>query len=253
MKTRQVTIFSGHVFTVPQGVQRIDSQHTHGWQLRYAGTRLYSDHTRDGSGAAAALAAATKELMVRIAANPAPTRLQRRPNHSKGSDLPVGISGPIVRQRAGSTARDCSLSVSVPRFGQRPQRRSIYIGTENTYTQKKFKEALAKAIEIRREAETLYEQELTAAKRSDARKLATILKNAPVRKGPAPKKAAVKASAKKAPAKKAAVKKPAVKKVAAKKAAPVAKKAAPAAKKAVKAVAAKKAPAKKAAAKKAKR
>jgi hypothetical protein len=229
MKTRQVTIFSGHVFTVPQGVQRIDSQHTHGWQLRYAGTRLYSDHTRDGSGAAAALTAATKELMVRIAANPAPTRLQRRPNHSKGSDLPVGISGPIVRQRAGSTARDCSLSVSVPRFGQRPQRRSIYIGTENTYTQKKFKEALAKAIEIRREAETVYEQELTAAKRSDARKLVSILKNAPVRKGPAPKKAAAK-------------------KAAAPKAAPAKK---PAAKKAVKAVVAKKAPAKKAATKKA--
>ncbi len=192
MKTRQVTIFSGHKFTVPQGVQRIDSQHTHGWQLRYAGTRLYSDHTSDGSGAAAALTAATKELMARIAVSPAPTRLQRRPNHSKSSNLPVGISGPIVRQRAGSLARDCSLSVSVPRYGQSPQRRSVYIGTENTYTQKKFKEALAKAIEIRREAEETYEREVTAAKRSEARKLVSVLKNAPVRKGPAPKKVAAK-------------------------------------------------------------
>ncbi len=195
MKTRQVTIFSGHKFTVPQGVQRIDSQHTHGWQLRYAGTRLYSDHTSDGSGAAAALTAATKELMARIATNPAPTRLQRRPNHSKSNDLPVGISGPIVRQRAGSLARDCSLSVSVPRHGQTPQRRSVYIGTENTYTQKKFKEALARAVEIRSEAEATYEREVTEAKRRDARKIATMLKTAPVRKGPAPKKAPVKKSA----------------------------------------------------------
>ncbi len=133
--------------------------------------------------------------MARIATNPAPTRLQRRPNHSKSNDLPVGISGPIVRQRAGSLARDCSLSVSVPRHGQTPQRRSVYIGTENTYTQKKFKEALARAVEIRSEAEATYEREVTEAKRRDARKIATMLKTAPVRKGPAPKKAPVKKSA----------------------------------------------------------
>ncbi len=176
MKTRVVTIFSGQTFTVPQGVQRIDSHHTHGWQLRYGGTRLYSDHTPDGSGAATALSAATKELMSRIATLPAPSRLQRTPNHSKSNDLPVGISGPIVRQRAGSNVRDCSLSVSVPRYGQTPQRRSVYIGTENTYTQKKFKEALSQAVEIRREAEEAYEQAATADKRSAAKELATALR-----------------------------------------------------------------------------
>jgi hypothetical protein len=176
MKTRVVTIFSGQTFTVPQGVQRIDSHHTHGWQLRYGGTRLYSDHTADGSGAAHALAAATRELMTRIATMPAPSRLQRTPNHSKTNDLPVGISGPIVRQRPGSKVRDCSLSVSVPRYGQTPQRRSVYIGTENTYTQKKFREALALAVEIRREAEEEYERAATADKRSAARKIAASLK-----------------------------------------------------------------------------
>jgi hypothetical protein len=204
MKTRLVTIFSGHKFNVPQGIQRIDSHHTHGWQLRYAGTRLYSDHTSDGTGAAAALQSATKELIVRIAANPAPTRLQRQPNHSKGSKLPVGISGPIVRQRAGSTARDCSLSVSVPRFGKTPQRRSVYIGTENTYTQKKFKEALAIAVGIREEAEAAYRLEATASKRSEARKLASQLKTLVAGKGPAKKVVAKKAAAKKPAAKKRA-------------------------------------------------
>lgn len=176
MKTRVVTIFSGQTFTVPQGVQRIDSHHTHGWQLRYGGTRLYSDHSPDGSGAANALQAATKELMSRIATLPAPSRLQRTPNHSKTNDLPVGISGPIVRQRAGSNVRDCSLSVSIPRYGQQPQRRSVYIGTENTYTQKKFKEALAQAIKIRREAEEEYERAATADKRTAARKIAAELR-----------------------------------------------------------------------------
>ncbi len=176
MKTRVVTIFSGQTFTVPQGVQRIDSHHTHGWQLRYGGTRLYSDHSADGTGAANALVTATKELMSRIATLPAPSRLQRTPNHSKTNDLPVGISGPIVRQRAGSNVRDCSLSVSIPRYGLTPQRRSVYIGTENTYTQKKFKEALAQAIEIRREAEEAYELAATADKRLAARKIAAELK-----------------------------------------------------------------------------
>ena len=38
MKFRTVTIFSGHVFEVPQSVQRIDHRATHGWQLRYGGT-----------------------------------------------------------------------------------------------------------------------------------------------------------------------------------------------------------------------
>jgi hypothetical protein len=176
MKTRSVTIFSGHKFKVPQGIQRIDSRHTHGWQLRYAGTKLYSDHSNDGSGATAALAAATKELLARIATNPAPSRLQRTPNHSKGNDLPVGISGPIVRQRPGSLVRDCSLSVSVPRYGLTPQRRSVYIGTENTYTQKKFKEALARAVEIREEAEAVYESEATASKRLAAKAFAAAAK-----------------------------------------------------------------------------
>jgi len=125
MKVRDVTIFSGQRFEVPQGIQRIDSRATHGWQLRYGGTKLFSDHTPDGSGASAALAQATRELLHRIARLPAPSRLQRAPSGNKTSDLPVGISGPVVRQRAGSRVRDCSLSVSLPRFGAAAVRRSV--------------------------------------------------------------------------------------------------------------------------------
>lgn len=169
MKVRTVTIFSGHTFDVPQSIQRIDHRATHGWQLRYGGTKLYSDHTSDGSGAAESMRLATKELLKRIAALPAPSLLQRSPSANKSSDLPVGISGPVVRQRRGSALRDCSLAVLIPRFGDKPQRRSIYIGTENTYTVARFKAALARAVEMRAEAVAAYEQETTRDKRAQAR------------------------------------------------------------------------------------
>ena len=117
MKVRRVTIFSGEQFDVPQGIQRIDHRATHGWQLRYGGTKLYSDRSNDGSGAAASLQLATKELLKRIAALPAPSLLQRGPSTNKRSGLPPGITGPVVRTRPNSSTRDCSLMVLIPRFG----------------------------------------------------------------------------------------------------------------------------------------
>jgi hypothetical protein len=166
MKVRDVVIFTGKRFQVPQGIQRIDHRATHGWQLRYKGTKLFSDRTPDGTGASAALVQATKELLDRIARLPAPSKLQREPSENKTSDLPVGISGPIVRLRKGAKVRDSSLSVSLPRFGDSPRRRSIYIGTENTYTLEKYEAALAKAIKLRAQAELAYQRAATKAKRA---------------------------------------------------------------------------------------
>lgn len=176
MKFREIVIFSGATFQVPQCIQRIDHRATHGWQLRYGGTKLFSDHSADGSGAAQALEKATKELLKRIAVLPAPSLLQRGPSTNKTSNLPVGISGPIVRTRSKSNVRDCSLSVLIPRYGQKPLRRSIYIGTENTYTVARFKAALARAIELRAAAEEAYERATTRAKRADGRALKAELK-----------------------------------------------------------------------------
>lgn len=171
MKTRDVVIFSGKRFKVPQGIQRIDHRATHGWQLRYGGTKLYSDGTQDGSGAAASLKLATEELFKRIAKLPAPSKLQRTPNENKTTDLPVGISGPIVRLRPGAKVRECNLSVSLPRFGSIPRRSTIYIGNENTYTVQRYKEALARAIKLREEAEEAYQRDATRAKRAGAKEL----------------------------------------------------------------------------------
>jgi len=97
MKTRKIVIFNGETHEVPQCIQRIDHRATHGWQLRYGGTRLFSDGE---AGPALALQKATRELLKRIAVLPAPSTLQREPSQNKSSDLPVGISGPVVRQRA---------------------------------------------------------------------------------------------------------------------------------------------------------
>lgn len=173
MKLRDVVIFNGDRYTVPQGIQRIDHRATHGWQLRYGGTKLFSDHSPDGSGASAALVQATKELLNRIARLPAPSKLQREPSENKTTDLPVGISGPIVRLRRGSKVRHSSLSVSLPRYGDLPRRRSIHIGTENTYTTEKYQLALAKAISLREQAEAAYQRAATRAKRAESQALLT--------------------------------------------------------------------------------
>lgn len=203
MKFRDVVIFSGQPFSVPQGIQRIDTRATHGWQVRYGGTKLFSDHTPDGSGAKASLERAKQELARRIAHMPAPSLLQKNPSESKTSDLPVGISGPIVRQRKGSRVRSCSFSVLLPRYGMAPRCSSVYIGTENTYTVERYHAALEKAAAMRREAEQVYELAATKAKRAAAKVLMAGGKLPPVK---AVGKAAAKPAGKPAKASRAVAK-----------------------------------------------
>jgi hypothetical protein len=69
----------------------------------------------------------------------------------------------------GSVLRDCSLAVLLPRFGDKPVRRSIYIGTENTYSIERYEEALQRAIALRAEAVEAYERAATKARRLEAR------------------------------------------------------------------------------------
>ncbi len=171
MKTRDVVIFNGKRFKVPQCIQRIDHRYTHGWQVRYGGTKMFSDGTNDGSGAAASLELATKELIRRIATMPTPSKLQPSPSAGKVSGLPVGISGPLVRMRSGSNTRYASLQVLLPRFGQKPQNKNVYIGSESTYTVERFQEALARAVKMRQDAEAAYRVAETRARRADARAL----------------------------------------------------------------------------------
>lgn len=165
MKTREITIAAGDTFTVPQGIQRLDSASTRGWQVRYHGTKYFADGT---AGAKKALESATRELLRRIATMPAPVGLRREPSPAKGSALPAGISGPIVIGKAEGGSRSAVLSVSVPRFGKPNQTKKVHIGTDQTYTKARFRMALAKAIEIRTESLALYEAAATRSKRKDA-------------------------------------------------------------------------------------
>ncbi|HJW10280.1 MAG TPA: hypothetical protein VJ598_00750 [Albitalea sp.] len=170
MLYRAVTIFSGKTFQVPQYIRRIDHRATHGWQLRYGKWTMFSDFSNDGSGAKAALALATEELLRRVDKLPAPSGLRRDASASKTNDLPVGISGPIVRTRAGRAVAECSFGVSIPRFGMKPTNKNVYIATQNTYSQEKFDIALAKAIELRSNAQKAYQSAATKAKRATSRK-----------------------------------------------------------------------------------
>ena len=53
--------------------------------------------------------------------------------------------------------RDCSFAVTLPRFGETPLARSVYIGTENTYTVERYQQALERAMALREKAEVAYQ------------------------------------------------------------------------------------------------
>ncbi len=165
MKTRTVTLASGESFSTPQGIQRLDSRSTRGWQVRYQGTKYFPDGE---AGPEKALKSATKELLRRVAEMPAPAGLRRTVKASKTSGLPVGISGPLVVTKAGTSALSAILSIAVPQFEKPNLTRKVHIGTPNTYTKTRYKEALAKAIEIRELGIAQYEAAATKARRSDA-------------------------------------------------------------------------------------
>ena len=173
MKQRKVKIHTGKSFTVPQGVQRIDSTSTHGWQVRYQGTRFFSDGVH--AGPASALEVATKELLDRIASMPAPVTLKRAPSPSKTTGLPPGISGPIVVTRSAERTRSAILSVSLPQFGSESKVKKVHIGTENTYTLRRYRAALQEAKSLRSEAVAAYEAAATKARRRSARELRQAL------------------------------------------------------------------------------
>lgn len=180
MKFRKATLPSGQTFDVPQGIQRIDSKSTHGWQVRYQGTKLFSDG--ESADAQQSLAKAIKELLARhAAAPPALGRVAKgTPSTHKTSDLPAGISGPILRTRPGR-AMIAELSVALPRLGLQPRIKSIYIGSQNTYTEARYLAALAKGIELRKAALESYEQDALKAHRQGIKALKLELSS--LRKG----------------------------------------------------------------------
>ncbi len=62
-----------------------------------------------------------------------------------------------------------NFGVTIPRFGDKPTNVNVYIGTENTITDERYDEALAKAVDIRTKAERAYQSAATKAKRVASR------------------------------------------------------------------------------------
>ena len=163
MKTREVTLPDGQRVQVPQGIQRIDSSSTHGWQVRYQGTKLFSDG--EAADPMKSLANAISELLARMHSDPLPTTIKQRPSINKSSDLPAGISGPIVRQRAGRLPT-ADLSVLLPRFGRKAEIRNVYIGSQRTYTPERYLASLDKCVALRHIAIERYEQDARKARKA---------------------------------------------------------------------------------------
>lgn len=172
MRIRRVVIPSGQVFRVPQNIVRLDSGSTHGWQLRYGDSTgtMFSDFSQDGKGARAALRLAIEELGRRIGKLPAPISVRTEISASKQNDLPVGISGPTERRRSGKNIAEYYLQVSIPVAGSKSIGKSIYIGTENTYSEERFEAALAKAVVLRNSGVRKYKVAATREKRETARR-----------------------------------------------------------------------------------
>ena len=165
MEYRKHVIFTGKSFQVPKHIVRLDSNNTHGWQLRYGKWTLFSDHSNDGTGAAAALVAATTELARRIARLPAPSGVRKEVQQGKANGMPLGVSGPIVRRREGLVSAQFYLQVSYPVFSAKPANRSVYIATENTLTPEKYHAALNKAMALRETGVRKFKLATTKAKR----------------------------------------------------------------------------------------
>ncbi len=163
MKTRMITLASGRRMRVPENIQRLESPRLAGWQVRYHGTKYFAD----GPGSPRdSLRRATAELTARIKKHPAPAKLHHAANATKLNGMPLGISGPVVRRRHNFL--EASLHVSLPRFGQVPRRKTIYLGTESTYTVQRVEAALARALVLRSAAEAAYRRAVTAARRAAA-------------------------------------------------------------------------------------
>lgn len=164
MKPRTMCLSSGAVMEVPPYVYRVETPQACGWQMRYGVPSLYFADARTDTGLPGdSLALARQALLDRIRRIPPTGRVQSAPSISKKSNLPVGISGPIVRRRKGCGVEEVILSVNLRTFKGKSRTVSIYLGTRNTYTPERFERALQRAVDLRAKHEAEYVARAAAA------------------------------------------------------------------------------------------
>ncbi len=167
MKVRSLTTAFDEAFEVPKNIVRLDHKSTRGWQVRFGRWAFFADHTNDGSGSEQALQLATAELKRRMLKLPAATGLRVDASPHKSSDLPVGVSGPTERTRQGRNTVQYYFQVTHPVIGGKSINRSVYIATENTFTQEKYDAALSKAISMREAGVRRFKLAATKAMRAE--------------------------------------------------------------------------------------
>lgn len=150
--TRTVTVNNWGSFIVPRHIVRIDSScrtdksETHGWQVRYKGTKFFSDslrHDRSRSPASA-LSLAIKLLASRYQGQSVPLRLTEQASKTEKTGAP-GVR--IVRRINRRDFEEVFVEVGHPTYGKSPFR--LYVGTANTATQDRLDAALQRARELR--------------------------------------------------------------------------------------------------------
>ena len=128
MNFREWVTNSGATFQVPENIVRIEivNSGVYGWQVRYGEPEvMILDKSTSAVGAQVALTEAIQELIKRIHSLDAPTGLRMSVSKNKTSDLPSGISGPVSSNRKGRKVLQYSFGVSIPRFGDKSDRKSV--------------------------------------------------------------------------------------------------------------------------------
>lgn len=179
LRLRTVGTAYGPCSQVPSLIVRIDQPYAHGWQLRHGPSCYFADPEADAAGAARSLALASTELRRRIDRLPAPSRLKSGASRSKRSDLPVGISGPVVRLRPGRRSEHYYLQVTYPVFGRKPANRSVYIATSSTFDATRLAAAIDKARAMRQAGLRQFRQAATRDLRRQAERLLPAAQSAP--------------------------------------------------------------------------
>ncbi len=159
---RKVRVRGFGLFQVPRHIQRIDIDEpgkagTHGWQVRWDGTKFFSDAATGKREPTASLARSERYLRS-IYTGPRP---RLRETEHKDKKHRTGIAGVQLayRRRKDRQIAEVYLRVNPPTQGGVPH--SIYVGTENTITQARMRLALKKARAMRDVMRAAYLDALT--------------------------------------------------------------------------------------------
>jgi len=163
---RSVTVRGFGAFEVPRHIQRIDIDDegkagTHGWQVRWNGTKFFGDASNGKRDPTRALARAERHLRA-IYDGPKP---RLRDKEHKDKKHRTGLAGVQLayRRRRNRNIAEVYLRVNPLSPGGTP--RSVYVGTENTVTQARLREALRRARAMRDEMRAEYIASLARAPR----------------------------------------------------------------------------------------